>query len=203
MYKILRICFYVVLTVLFSCSAGKTMNREEFLAWYNSPANPVIKTKTAGGVTMDVKYKNVDYYIASNTAMTTDEISKIRAENDFLDFDVRLQSTESSIHITDLLQRNMQGNQAIDLGSLLAFGLKDYARIYTKTDTLKCAVFHQIRNYDLAPYLDFSVEFPFKGSAEALEQGFTLSIDLTDLNQGIQKFEYSKEDLNSIPHLQL
>lgn len=203
MYRLLWISFCFALPVLFSCSSGKTMSRPEFLSWYNSTANPLIKTKTAGGVAIDVKYKNVDYYIASNTTMSADEINKIRSGNDFLDFDVRLQSTESSILITDLLQRNMQGDQAIDLGSLLAFGLKDNAKIYTKTDTIKCAVFHQVRNYDLAPYLDFSVEFPFKGSAETLQQGFILSIDLTDLNLGIQKFEYSKENLNSIPHLQL
>lgn len=174
------------------------MSPSDYLAWYNSDKNPLIKTVQKEGVELGLKLETQDYL----SALNREEPSQPATESS-LDFDFRVSSIKKTELLTDVLQRKFQAQPGLSLETLLAFGLKEKIKAYTASDTLNCSLFHQVRNYDLAPYIDFSLGFSVdeKASKDLFDKGFKVAIDLSDLGLGTVTFNYTGSDFGKVPEL--
>ncbi|MBS1637740.1 MAG: hypothetical protein JST26_17625 [Bacteroidetes bacterium] len=199
-YTIYHYGFGLCLLLLFSACGKKSLDKKEYLDWYNSDQNTLIKTKTIDGVGLDMKLKVQDYFLAANDAVTTNATT----EDPYWDVDFRMSSVDKSKRIADMLTAKFGQDGEVNMDLWLAFGMKDRIKLYTAIDTVNCTMFHQVRNYDLAPYLDFTIGFPVdkKINKTLFNEGFKIRVDLAEFGMGSQDFEYKASDFDQLPQLE-
>ena len=141
---------------LTSCGAPKEVDASEYILHVEDPANGLYVSKTIEEIEFSLQYKPEDYQLLR---MGADKARAQGTEGIKADcFNLRVAVPRSVGAPLNYLRANSP--LQTDLVSYLSFGLQDDIFLVRGADTVNCSMSQFVRNYQLAPHLDFALTFP-------------------------------------------
>lgn len=169
------------------------------------PSNGLVKTKQINEFKYQIKYKPVDYVIASEVsekdAITKKEYLEKLNELDGLQyFDIRVEVDGFN---GELIKYNLSSEIEYERRvEYLAFKMQNDIKLIDGLDTSDCVLYHMERAYDVVPYT--TILLGFKKSK--INNGLTdKTIVFRDhlFKNGIIKFTFIPADIQRVPNLQI
>lgn len=185
-----------------ACSPSK-LTPAKYSKWVKDMDHGLFLTRINGDYKLSLQFRPIDYVVSNeivNSRKTFSEFNKIKKElSGMYYFTFRIESADKGTRVLDI------GNTSeADINSKLdyfSFNMQNDLKLVSGNDTLSCGLYNFERNYELAPYLDFSLAFPCDIKDGNHERDLQFIYDGEALGIGIIKFGYDKKLLNSIPQL--
>jgi len=193
--------FFVFTFLLFLCGCTHDLSPKEMLDFGMDPKNNFRKEKTIEPFRFVTQYKPVDFIIAmeSQGATIRDEDYKTRTkelgdEMHYFNFHIEPSDNNTS-PLKHIVQSENDYNKVINY---MAFEMQKDIYLLDGLDTMKCQLFHFVRDYDVTPNLDFVLGFE-KGN----KKDFVFVYDDKLFNTGTIKLKYSDHTLSQFPKLKI
>lgn len=188
---------------IWSCSADSgPLAPQAYANWIQNPTNGLHLVKEMKGLEFSMQYKPLDYIVVmeeKQTALKQAFVESRKSEigNDTYYFNFRITSKESNSPLDWGTSDEMAYSERL---AYCTFGMQQDLKMIEGTDTLACALFQFVRNYDIAPYLDFVIGFERKNTQETTVDKTIIFEDRT-FGIGTIKFLLENNSLKNIPLL--
>lgn len=226
MFKLKELQFLLlIIFVASSCQKGKngfvnktlnsigfnsTNNKEaltinEIQNYIIDPSNGLVKTKQINEFKYQIKYKPVDYVIASEVSekhvITKKEYLEKLQELDGLQyFDIRIEVDGLN---GELIKYNLSSEIEYERRvEYLAFKMQNDIKLIDGSDTSDCVLYHMERAYDVVPYATILLGFKKSKDINGLNDKTIVFRDYL-FNNGIIKFTFIPADIQRVPNLQI
>ncbi|MDQ3110524.1 MAG: hypothetical protein M3R17_11575 [Bacteroidota bacterium] len=199
-----RMLFFLFVLLLGACAQSK-LAPEKYAQWVKEESNGLQSTKEMSDYKFSLQYRPVDYIALleiKNTNKPFSEFNKIKVELSGMHyFTFRIASADPQIRVLDIGNTSEQDiNPKLNYFS---FDMQHNLQLIDGNDTLQCSLYNFERNYELAPYLDFSVAFARKSKNNSDPESLRFIYNGEALGVGIIQFEYDDKRLRSLPQLAL
>jgi hypothetical protein len=178
----------------------KVSSPETYVEWVESKDNGLTVDKTISEYTFEVQYNSSEYLALQNLKkenVTAEELRKEKEELEGLQYyTLRIKSGKNVDLLKAGIHREQEYHERIDYFS---FRMQKDLTLVDGKDTLKCVLFHFVRNYGIKPYSDFMLAFE-KGAGTGDK---TLIYEDEILGVGTIKIRIQAEDISRIPELVL
>ena len=193
------IAFLLSGILLASCS-GISDSPDEYRQWLNQPKNGLIRSKQFNNLVFTAAYKPADYFVLKeveelpHSKELVDSVRKMYGNSIYVILEIAYADDISG----DLLQHGIVSYS--EYGQRVheyAFGLKDNAQLKLNGDTLRPAIYHFERGYELGKQQ--RMIFAFEPES-ALESSFDCTFTFYDKVFGTGKHHFTFEvDPANIP----
>ncbi|MFT5790939.1 MAG: hypothetical protein ACI9LI_000268 [Saprospiraceae bacterium] len=197
--------FFLLVLMICGCSKSpQSLKPKNYINWLRKPENGLNKTKTINDLAFTMCYRtNEDVVVLNNKR---EEITKQLLEQELNDLGNELQYATFKIARDNSNQSVLQvGNVSGDVYTkriaYMSFDMQNDFYLIEGNDTLDCQLFHFVRNYELAPYVEFSLGF--ENSKNKIIQDKTFVYEDKLFNTGILKFTIDSKDIKQIPSVQV
>jgi hypothetical protein len=193
----------IVLSVLWGCTDSIVLDPIAYVKWVKNPANGLQQDKAVGAYVFSAQYKPLPYIVAQEERK--EELEKVVLEkrvttlgDHFHYFNLKIKSKEGNLSPT--------GNGALSdrmYQQRLSYFTLDMQRdlyLVQKKDTLPCSLYQFVRNYDVAPYVNFTIGFESPTKID-FEEDLTLILEDKVLGSGTLKFLFDQSSLQRIPKI--
>lgn len=201
MFKYLFVVIILISLLLISCQPN-SLTPKEYLEWVENPRNHFQQKKLVGENEYIVQYGSIDYICAQQALQSgVAQAQKRRREesNEFVYLKFRIQDVGKSINP---LEKNVPNEETYyQRLNYLTFGIEEDLLFLEGTDTLGLRSFQFVRNYALAPYLDYVLTFERKNIESQADYTFIYKDKLFGAGEIRLKFE--KSLLAKVPTLEL
>lgn len=183
--------------------SAKELNAGDMQNFVVNMDNGLLKSKTIDEVTYSVKYKPIDYVIATEmeSSKLTAEVYKQKYQelSGMQYFDLRIEIDKAN---GELLKYGLHSAREYEARiNYLAFEIKNNIELIDGNDTLPCVMHHFERVYDIVPYA--TVLLGFKQVSTDLMHEKTIVYHDKLFGKGIIKFTFLPADLQLIPKLEV
>lgn len=201
MLKYLFFAIIAMVLLLASCQPDR-LAPKEYLEWVENPLNHFQQKKLIGDNEYIVQYGNIDYICAQQALQSgVAQAQKRREEenNEFVYLKFRIQDVEKSMNP---LEKNVTDEETYyQRLNYLTFGIEEDILFLEGTDTLGLRSFQFVRNYALAPYLDYVLTFERKNIESQADYTFVYKDKL--FGAGEIRLKFKKSLLAKVPTLEL
>ncbi|MGZ3862793.1 MAG: hypothetical protein ACXVPN_10315 [Bacteroidia bacterium] len=185
-----------LLLTLVGCS-DRAVSVNEYVNYVENESNGLHKSKIIDKYKIQVQYKPVEYIVAYEEKKEILDQRTVEARRKKLEklsyFTLRLQSSSKDERILDETD-NTTYNEKLNY---FTFGMQEDLKLISGKDTLSCLLYNYVRNFDLAPYLDFVIAFDNKIKGNNVEFVY----DGTNLGIGKCIFTFKEKDIINVPRL--
>lgn len=198
---LLCISFVTFLSVT-GCNFNSTLDESSYIKWVENEDNGLRKEKTIGDIEYILQYKPYSYialYELKNTITTSDAVNKrIEELSGMSYFNLRMKHTKGG----DIVKYNTTTpEEFFARSSYFSFDMQYDIFMVANNDTLPCALFHEVKNYGIAPFVDFVIGF--EDNSEETIYDKELIIQDRVFDNGLIKFQLTANSLKDIPSLKL
>lgn len=184
--------YLLLLTLLFLLGCSQRMNYKDYLVWYESDANPMIKKQIVGNIEYTCTYMCQDYFKARELASGNQVNEKQSDESEYYKINIKIRDTEDP-----LSYKISNKSEIYERINYLVSDVKDAVLLITSTDTLSCQMHHYERVYHVGNTI--SVVFIFDKTHEKKEH--TIAYNDKLFGNDIVSFIFKQEEINSLPKL--
>lgn len=196
------IVFIICLLLLNSCNNKKQeLTPSKYVQWVKKSTNGLFQSKTLNDFEFSVQYKPIDFIIAQeerSPTLSKDVLEKRKKElgRDFLYYNFRIKNREGNLSPVGSGAHSEQEYQR-RLG-YFTFDMQEDLYLIHGVDTLPCALFQFVRNYDIAPYVEFALGFK-KDPKIIINQDITFVFEDRILGVGTTKLLFDKQIFENTP----
>lgn len=192
---------FIIISILLSssCAHEKKLDANNYMLWVEDGNNKLLNEKQIGVTKYSLQYKPLDYIAIRELGIeniTKNKIDSVKSEIFGLQYmNLRISDTKGR----DIERLGVSSNTEYSQRSnYLSFGFQNDIKLVSGNDTLPCTLFHQARNYGIAPFIDFVLGFP---NSDKQLQDLEIIINDNAFGNGSVKFTITSGTLNSIPEL--
>ncbi len=195
-------CLVVVLISIVGCNFQSTLDAASYIKWIENENHGLRKTKTIGDIEYTLQYKPYEYialYELKNSIPSHELINKRVKEIEGMSyFNMRIKHKKGG----DIVKYNTtNADEFFTRSSYFSFEMQYDIAMVSGQDTLPCALFHEVKNYGIAPFVDFVIAFD--GIPEREPTDKELIIQDRAFNNGLIKFHLAAKSFKNIPSLKL
>lgn len=197
--------FFLILLVVGACSkiSKKHLNAEQYMNWVENPKNGLVKVKSMNDeIEFTMQFRPIEHLILINhkkdeltSKLLVQEKQDIGEALQYAKFRISMKNSNERVLSYDLVDESQYTNRI----AYMSFDMQNDFSLIEGQDTLSCEMFHFVRNYDLAPYIDFSLGFKASKLDDFEDKTFIYDDKIFGL--GKLKFHIDKSDLEMIPEL--
>lgn len=188
-----------IIITLFSCGKQR-LSPVEYVRWVETEENGMKQKQVFGDLDFTVQYKPGDYIAILECGKEgisregkLEQIKSSLGEMQYYNFRVRTKNGG------DLLQSICADQQQYQNAlQYLSYEFQnDFLIVENEQDTLPCRLFSYVPNYNVAPYMDFTVAF------DAGKLGAERKLIIRDrvFSGTILEYDYSPSEMKSLPEL--
>lgn len=203
MIKKTSIIAYLIVSSIFfnACQMNKELEPTSYVIWVESKENGLRQEKKMGEIRYILQYQPQDYIalkeLEADKLLDQKKFEAIKGELGSMEYyKLRIESVDG-IDIEKL--GTSSPDEFMQRSNYLSFGLQTDIVMVNEKDTVPCALFHNSKNYGLAPYVDFALAFV---SPEQNNQDHEVIINDNAYHNKV-KFQIKSRSLNNIPALKL
>lgn len=174
----------------------------QLVKWVGDAGNGLKKERKMADYTYIVLYKPLDYIISReigdnkiDSASYKEKVNELRG---LKYFDLRIKNDKEN---EEILKHDVTSYRDYDEKiKYCSFEMQNDIQLLADQDTVNCTLFHFERTFDMAPMVTFLMGF----EEEKIKKDFkelTLIYHDNLFHNGILKFNFSREELNSAPSL--
>lgn len=189
------------LLILISCHEETILSPAKYVEWVKDPSNGLLQSKAVNEFEFTVQYKPLDFIVAQEER--TNELSKTILNSrkkelgtDYLYYNFRIKNREGNLSPVGSGAHSEQEYQR-RLG-YFTFDMQEDLYLLHGADTLPCTLFQFVRNYDIAPYVEFALGFK-KDPKTTINQDITFVFEDRILGIGITKLLFDKQNFENTP----
>jgi hypothetical protein len=189
------------LSMFVSCNEEKTLSPAKYVEWVKNPSNGLLQSKAINEFEFTAQYKPLNFIVAQEER--TNDLSKkvlsSRREElgtDYFYYNFRIKNREGNLSPVGSGAHSEQEYQR-RLGYFTFDMQKDLYLMYGN-DTLPCSLFQFVRNYDIAPYVEFALGFK-KDSKITINQDIIFVFEDRILGIGTTKILFDKQIFKNTP----
>jgi len=197
----MKYLFLVLITsILGACGGEAILQPNEYSQWMRNPDNGMLQSKKIQDFEFIAQYKTPEYITVLEekrndleAQLVSNRVAELGTDMAYFNFRIQgksypLQQGTSSEH--EFNQRMAYAN----------FGMQEDLKLVEGGDTLDCHLYQFVRNYNVAPYLDFVIGFSRKNKTSVKEEK-TLIFNDNAFGVGKIKLHFSSSDFNQLPKL--
>jgi len=197
---VLCICLFLM---IFSGCKKSSLTPVDYVKWIEDTGNGLRIEKEIGDYTFILQYKPLDYIVAmeqKSKEIKSDILSKREKALQGMDY-FTLRISYSDKQKKDVMASGITTeDEYFQRSNYYSEDFQDDISLLVGKDTIACGLFNNVRNYGLAPYMDFVIGFETKDYyAPAKDRLFILNDKVYGC--GIIKFTISQSDIEKIPSL--
>jgi hypothetical protein len=194
--------FLLLFCILVAGCKKQSLSPVEYAKWVKDESNGLHKTKELGKYRFEIQYKPSTYIILNERRGNMQDKAATEKRMNELDslqyFDLRISLKNGG----DFLKEDVADKEEFFRKQYYySFNFQKDLKIKEGEDTYDCALFHFERDYDLSDARTFVLGFK-KDKADEIKDKL-LIIDTGDLGLGVIKIKIDKDDIKSIPDLQI
>lgn len=194
----------LVVYLFFSCeSKQQSLTPRAYADWVTNINNGLQKSKKLKEYEFKTQFKPLDFIVVQEEK--TDELStellqdrKQELGNNYWYFNFRITNTEGTLSpVGSGVQTDQQYQERL---SYFTFEMQQDLYLIQDQDTLPCLLYQFVRNYDVAPFVEFALGF--KSTKEInLNQNITFVFEDKLLGVGTTKLLFNKTSFQRIPKI--
>ncbi len=188
----------LLIAVLFSCKSPATLNKDEYLKWYQENKDSFIFTKDIDVVHYSLEIIPESVFLAKRLEKEQNQQSRI-VDNKALQYIFKISNVKgNSILYYGIRQQQDYFNRV----NYYSFGAENDFLLFNKSDTSYCNGVHFERTYELTPYITLDLNF---SDMDLYSNKNDLTFEYNDqvFNNGKIRFVIPYKTINSIPKLKL
>lgn len=198
-----RITFVFLLMLICSCShKQELLDPVHYVNWIRNSDNGLNIQKEVGAYEFSVQYKPLPYIVAMEEKTHTLEQKLLNTRittlgNNFYYFNLKIKSiTNTNLSPTgNGVLSEAEYQQRL---SYFTFEMQRDLYLIQKQDTLHCSLYQFVRNYDIAPFVEFALGFESIVPLD-LNEDITFILDDKILGVGTLKFLFDQSSFQEIP----
>lgn len=182
---------------------NKPLDAPRYVKWVEDEKHGLKRVAEIGDYKIQLQYKPVQYIVAKEVkrnSLSKDSIDKrIREIEGMQYYDLTIDIKDANIPLPEYGAKNSEEHHA--KLNYYMYGFKDDVFLKEGNRTLPCRLFHFERTFNLTKHSTFVLAF----DQDAMYKDSTkvLIIESPDLSVGTVRLEISKNDLTSIPNINL
>lgn len=193
------ICFFS----LYSCSQQEALPPVNYVRWVKDAKNGLLQTKVLNEFEFMVQYKPLDFIVAQEQRTITLSKSLLEARKkelgvDYIYYNFRIKNREGKLSPVGSGAHSEQQYQQ-RLG-YFTFDMQQDLYLLHGQDTFPCTLFQFVRNYDVAPYVEFALGFK-KTPNTTFNQDITFVFEDRILGIGTTKLLFNQEIFTNTPKI--
>jgi hypothetical protein len=199
--RIILYLFFGFSLLLYSCNKNE-LSGNDYIKHIDNESNNLKQTKSIEDLTYQLQYLPTEYLLLNEykTFDLSEKLvnAKLKENDSLMYFKLRILGKNE---IGEVL--NYKTESSSDYYSrieFLSYGFEENIILISGVDTLIPAIYHFERTYGVVPYLDFLFAF---GTGKRKHKELSVVIDDKIFRNGLIKFNYSENTLNSIPKLKV
>lgn len=190
------------LLALVACGPG-TLEPKAYVNWVRNEENGLVKSKTLRNLEFTAQYKPLDYIVAmeeKKERLESDFVQKRKEElgEDLMYFNFRIEAPKGENPMSYQLRNEQE--RSIRMSYFMG-NIQDHLYVLHDSDTLKCIDFMYVRNYELAPYIDFTLGFGAAGKKPEDLGDVKFVYDDQLYGTGKVNLGFRKREITTIPTL--
>ncbi|MBX3101890.1 MAG: hypothetical protein KF690_05230 [Bacteroidetes bacterium] len=204
--------YIILFLALLPACSRRSLSDKEYIKATEQAGNGLRSVKEIDGIVYSLQYKPLDYVILLDhpeETLTATALDSLRKEYGGMQyFSLRISARNGT---KELLKERLRSGEEYQQRVLYCMdGMKQDIRLREQEGhTYRCALFHFVRSFDVAPYADFVLGFPRpdheiaavqKGEAPAYRDK-TLILEDKLFNNGIIKLAIKGEEIEDHPKL--
>ena len=191
----------LLITSIFCACGGKDLLKpSEYSQWMQNPENGMKQSKKIQDFEFIAQYKTPEYITvleeksnALKAQLVSNRVGELGSDMAYFNFRIK----GNAYPLQQGTTSEMEFNQRMAYAN---FGMQQDLELVEGGDTLDCVMYQFVRNYNIAPYIDFVVGFE-RNNQEHIEADKTLIFNDNVFGVGKVKLHFSASDLNQIPKL--
>lgn len=198
-YYYLLLCFITLL----GCTSEQILYPVDYVKWVKATDNGLKKIKEMSHYAFEVQYKPLDFIVAQEEKtndLAEDILVKRKEElgEDYYYYNLRIKSLEGNLSpIGAGVGTNQQYNQRL---SYFTFDMQEDLYLLEGQDTLPCTMYQFVRNYDVAPFVEFALGFKKKKKGP-IQEDLTFVLEDRILGIGSTRIIFEEQVLNNTPKI--
>jgi len=198
-----RLLFVIGLLILISCHEETILSPAKYVEWVKDPSNGLLQSKAINEFEFTAQYKPLNFIVAQEerTNDLSDTILSSRKKElgiDYLYYNFRIKNKEGELSPVGSGAHSEQEYQR-RLG-YFTFDMQQDLYLLHGQDTFPCTMFQFVRNYDIAPYVEFALGFK-KQINTTLNQDITFVFEDRILGIGTTKLLFTQSIFENIPKI--
>ena len=180
----------------------KSLTPKNYISWLRNPDNGLNKTKIINDLSFTMTYRTKEDLVILNNKRTQitqrlldKELNNLGDDLQYATFRIARDNSNQSV----LQVGNMTQDTYTKRIAYMSFDMQKDFYVLEGNDTLNCQLFHFVRNYELAPYVEFSLGFDNSKSKTTKDKTFIYDDKLFGI--GKLKFSITSKDINRIPNV--
>ena len=188
-----------MLLFLGACGVEPDLWPRAYVTWLEDPAHGLRVAKQIGDLEFQFQYKTPEYIVAQeerSDRLTASTLEERRAElgRELIYYNCRSSPVGDRQNVLMKTARNEA--EYYEMVDYFSYAAQEDFYLLHGADPAHCVLYQFVRNYELAPYLEFSLAFEHRGPGDQ-----TIIFEDHVLRSGVVKAKIPQQKINRIPQL--
>ncbi len=188
-----------ILLFWMACATESSLSPKAYVNWLEDPAHGLRIEKKIGDLEFQFQYKTPEYIVAQeerkdnlSSTFVEERKEELGTALDYYNFRIAPASGAKNI----LMNSARDEQEYFEMIDYFSYAAQEDFYLLNGSDTAQCILYQFVRNYELAPHLEFSLAFENKGPGDQ-----TIIFEDHVLRTGTVKAKIEQQKINRIPKL--